>query len=113
MPVAVATALPAISEEFGLRPVLLAGRALQGVAAAFALPAAFSTAADAAGLVLSPVLVGGVISSTLGPLLMRRFSSRTIVVTALALCTLALTRSPPPTACRGSCPGCRRGSVRR
>ncbi|MBW6437320.1 MFS transporter [Actinoplanes hulinensis] len=56
-----------------------------------ALQEKYGLSADAAGLALSPVLVGGVVSSTLGPLLMRRFSSRTIVVTAMALCAVSLT----------------------
>ncbi|MEU4420921.1 MFS transporter [Actinoplanes sp. NPDC024001] len=55
-----------------------------------ALQEKYGLSADAAGLALSPVLVGGAISSTLGPLLMRRFSSRTIVVTAMTVCALSL-----------------------
>jgi len=47
--------------------------------------------ADEAGLTLAPVLVGGAISSTLGPALMRRFTPRTMVVTAMSLCALSLT----------------------
>jgi MFS family permease len=56
-----------------------------------ALQEEYGLSADAAGLALSPVLVGGSISSALAPLLMRRFSSRAIVVTAMAGCALALT----------------------
>ncbi|GIE33661.1 MFS transporter [Actinoplanes italicus] len=61
------------------------------VIGSLALQERYGLTADAAGLALSPVLVGGAISSTLAPLLMRRFSARTIVVTAMALCALALT----------------------
>jgi predicted MFS family arabinose efflux permease len=56
-----------------------------------ALQEKYGLSADAAGLALSPVLVAGAISSTVAPLLMRRFSGRTIVVTSMTLCALALT----------------------
>ena len=47
--------------------------------------------ATAAGLVLAPVLVGGLISSALAASIMRRFTARAAVGTAIALCALALT----------------------
>jgi MFS family permease len=56
-----------------------------------ALQEKYDLSAAAAGLALSPVLLGGVISSTLGPLLMRRFAPRTIVVVTMLACTLSLT----------------------
>jgi predicted MFS family arabinose efflux permease len=89
-----------------VRPGLLASRRRAGSYLAFgtycagytalivigsqALQEKYGLSADAAGLALSPVLVGGAISSALSPLLMRRFSPRTIVVTAMAMCALSL-----------------------
>ncbi|WDZ84793.1 MFS transporter [Micromonospora cathayae] len=60
------------------------------VIGSLALQQRHGLSAEAAGLTLSPVLVGGVVSSLLGPALLRRFSSRTLVVTAMALCALSL-----------------------
>jgi MFS family permease len=68
-----------------------AGYAALVVIGSLALQEKYGLSADAAGLALSPVLVGGAISSTLAPLLMRKFTARTIVVTAMTLCALALT----------------------
>jgi predicted MFS family arabinose efflux permease len=47
--------------------------------------------AAAAGLALSPVLVGGVASSALAGSVLRRFTSRVVVTAALLLCSVALT----------------------
>jgi predicted MFS family arabinose efflux permease len=47
--------------------------------------------AAAAGLVLAPVLVGGIISSMASASVLRRYTSRVVVGTAVALCALALT----------------------
>jgi MFS family permease len=61
------------------------------VIGSLALQDRYDLTAEAAGLALSPVLVGGVVSSALGPALMRRFSPRALVVTAMLLCALSLT----------------------
>ncbi|HEV7963710.1 MAG TPA: MFS transporter [Actinoplanes sp.] len=61
------------------------------VIGSLALQEKYDLSADAAGLVLSPVLLGGVISSTLGAALVRRFSPRTIVVAAMLVFALSLT----------------------
>jgi MFS family permease len=47
--------------------------------------------ATRAGLVLAPVLVGAIVSSALAASIMRRFTARAAVGTAIALCALALT----------------------
>jgi predicted MFS family arabinose efflux permease len=46
--------------------------------------------AAGAGLALSPVLVSGIISSLLSPLLLRRHGTRLVLTTALLLCATAL-----------------------
>lgn len=90
-----------------VKPALLASRRRVGSYIAFgtycagytalivigsqALQEKYGLAADVAGLALSPVLIGGAISSALGPLLIRRFSPRTIVVAAMVVCALSLT----------------------
>jgi predicted MFS family arabinose efflux permease len=46
--------------------------------------------AAAAGLLLSPVLLSGIVSSALSAVLLRRYGVRTVVVAALLLCSSAL-----------------------
>ncbi|MGI5224663.1 MFS transporter [Actinoallomurus sp. CA-142502] len=47
--------------------------------------------ATAAGLTLSPVLVGGIVSSSLSSMVLRRFGARAVLTPAFLLCALALT----------------------
>ncbi|MFL6073222.1 MAG: MFS transporter [Mycobacteriales bacterium] len=89
-----------------VRPRLLRSRRMAGSCLAFGTYCAGYTAvivvgslclqdthglsAAAAGLALSPVLVGGIASSTLSAALLRRYRSRTVVTATLVLCSSAL-----------------------
>jgi MFS family permease len=46
--------------------------------------------AVAAGLALSPVLIGGIVSSLLAPLVLRRFTTRGVITVCLVVCAAAL-----------------------
>ncbi|MEH1129627.1 MFS transporter [Micromonospora sp. CPCC 206061] len=89
-----------------VKPHLLRSRRIVGGCLAFAAYCAGYTAvivvgslhlqeehglsAARTGMVLSPVLLGGIVSSALSTRLLRRFSSRTVVAASIALCALTL-----------------------